>query len=172
MSTTPMTEAFIDRGAALLKAQYEAKQAGSDIFVDPEDAGIVYVGGKPMMVDPDGGYRPVEKVKPVDRLTDQAVRKMIGHARNLSEQIARWGDVGMDQLVFGLPIEGLHREEILQTLELFGDKVIPEFDKDRKHSTDYYREQAQPKYGPFSKPLPEGVNWPTLLPTGALKPLD
>ena len=83
-------------------------------------------------------------------------------------QIAAWGDVGMDQLCFGLPIEGLHHEEILATLELFGDKVIPEFDKDRKHSTDYYRELAQPKYPKFAKPLPEGVEWPTVLPESAL----
>ena len=52
------------------------------------------------------------------------------------------------------------------------DKVIPEFDKDRKHSTDYYRETAVPKYGAFSKPFPEDVEWPTLLPAGALKPLS
>ncbi len=90
MSTTPMTEAFIDRGAALLKAQYDAQQAGAETFVDPDDAGIIYVAGKPMMQDPDGGYRPLEKVKPVDRLTDQAVRKMIDYARDLSAQIARF----------------------------------------------------------------------------------
>ena len=71
---------------------------------------------------------------------------------HVCEQIAAWGDVGMDQLAFGLPIEGMHHEEILATLELFGDKVIPEFDKDRKHSTDYYREQAVPKFGRFSNP--------------------
>jgi len=87
-------------------------------------------------------------------------------------RISRWSDVGMDQLVFGLPIEGLHHDEVLEVLELFGDKVIPEFDKDRKHSTDYYRETAVPKYGRFSKPFPEGVNWPTVIPESALKPLD
>jgi alkanesulfonate monooxygenase SsuD/methylene tetrahydromethanopterin reductase-like flavin-dependent oxidoreductase (luciferase family) len=96
---------------------------------------------------------------------------LIGTPDEVSEQIARWGDVGMDQLVFGLPIEGLHHDECLEVLELFGDKVIPEFDKDRKHSTDYYRETAVPKFGKFSKPLPEGVNWPTVLPESALKQL-
>ncbi len=96
---------------------------------------------------------------------------LCGTPDEVCEQIANWGDVGMDQLAFGLPIEGMYHEEILATLELFGDKVIPEFDKDRKHSTDYYREQAVPKYGPFSKPLPTDIEWPQLLPTGALKPL-
>ena len=84
--------------------------------------------------------------------------------------IAAWGDVGMDQLVFSFPIEGLHHDDCLEILELVGDKVIPEFDKDRKHSTDYYREQAVPKYGPFSKPLPD-VEWPSVIPESALKPL-
>ena len=55
----------------------------------------------------------------------------------------------MDQLVFGLPIEGMHHEEMLACLELFGDKVIPEFDKDRTHSTDCYRATAQPKFAPL-----------------------
>jgi hypothetical protein len=55
-------------------------------------------------------------------------------------------------------------------LELFGDKVIPEFDPDRKHSTDYYREQAKPKFATFSHPLPD-IDWPTVLPVSALKQL-
>ena len=59
---------------------------------------------------------------------------------------------------------------MLEVLELFGDKVIPEFDTDRKHSTDYYREQAVPKYGRFSRPLPD-IEWPTVIPESALKPL-
>lgn len=97
---------------------------------------------------------------------------LCGTPDEVAQQIQNWGDVGMDQLVFGLPIEGLHYDEVIEVLELFGDKVIPEFDKDRKHSTDYYREQAVPKYGPFSKPLPEDVQWPTVIPESALKPLD
>ena len=83
----------------------------------------------------------------------------------------RWGDVGMDQLVFGLPIEGMHHEEVLACLELFGDKVIPEFDKDRTHSTDRYRATAKPKFARFTQPLPEGVEWPTVIPESALAQL-
>ena len=95
---------------------------------------------------------------------------LIGTPDEVCEQITNWGNVGMDQLCFGLPIEGMHHEEILATLELFGDKVIPEFDKDRKHSTDYYREQAKPKFGTFAHPLPD-IEWPTLIPGSALKAL-
>ncbi len=90
---------------------------------------------------------------------------LCGTPDEVCEQIARWGDVGCDQLVFGLPTEGLYHDEILEMLELFGDKVIPEFDKDRTHSTDYYRATAKPKYPARStKPFPEDVEWPTQLP--------
>jgi alkanesulfonate monooxygenase SsuD/methylene tetrahydromethanopterin reductase-like flavin-dependent oxidoreductase (luciferase family) len=95
---------------------------------------------------------------------------LCGTPDEVAEQITRWGDVGMDQLVFGLPIEGLHHDEVLEVLELFGDKVIPEFDSDRKHSTSYSREQARPKYDTFSHPLPD-VAWPQVLPVSALKQL-
>jgi alkanesulfonate monooxygenase SsuD/methylene tetrahydromethanopterin reductase-like flavin-dependent oxidoreductase (luciferase family) len=110
-----------------------------------------------------------------DELLDgiiDAGHMLCGNPDEVCEQIAKWGDVGMDQLVFGIPIEGLYHEEILATLELFGDKVIPQFDPDRTHSTDRYRAEAKPKFGTFSQPLPEGVEWPTVLPVGALKELD
>ncbi len=97
---------------------------------------------------------------------------LCGSPDDVAEQITKWGDVGMDQLVFGLPIEGLHDEEVFATLELFGDKVIPEFDKDRTHSTDYYRAQATPKFPEFAHPLPSDVAWPTVLPTSARIQLD
>ncbi len=51
-------------------------------------------------------------------------------------------------------------------MELFGDKVIPEHDPDRTHSTDRYRAKAQPKYPTFNNPLPE-AEWPTLVPVTA-----
>jgi hypothetical protein len=92
---------------------------------------------------------------------------MIGY---VAEQIAAWGDVGMDQLAFGLPIEGLHHEEILACLELFGDKVIPEFDRDRTHSTDSFRATSEPKFGMLSGVLPN-FDMPSVLPESALKQL-
>ncbi len=101
----------------------------------------------------------------------QAGYTLCGTPDEVAEQIANWGDVGMDQLCFGLPIEGLYHEEVLEVLELFGDKVIPEFDTHRKHSTDTYREQAKPKYPRFGHPLPD-IEWPTVIPVSALKPLD
>jgi len=70
--------------------------------------------------------------------------------------------VGCDQLVFGLPGD-MRRDEILELIELFGDKVIPEHDKDRVHSTDRYRAKAVPKYSRINEPLPD-IEWPTVLP--------
>ena len=64
---------------------------------------------------------------------------LCGTPDEVAEQIARWGEVGMDQLVFGMPVEGMHREEVLQCLELFGDKVIP---------------RVRPRPHPLHRPLP------------------
>jgi len=105
----------------------------------------------------------------IDNLIDIGMM-LCGTPDEVSEQIQAWGDVCMDQLVFGAPMEGMEHEEVLECLELVGDKVIPEYDKDRKHSTDYYREQAKPKYGTFSKPLPD-IEWPKVIPSSALAPL-
>ncbi|HUJ63993.1 MAG TPA: hypothetical protein VLX59_00535, partial [Acidimicrobiales bacterium] len=80
----------------------------------------------------------------------------------VSEQLESYKSVGCDQLVFGLP-QDLHPDENLELLELFGDKVIPEHDRDRIHSTDRYRAKARPKYPTFNQPLPD-VEWPTLVP--------
>lgn len=52
--------------------------------------GIVDVGGKKYMADAKGALVPLALVKPVDKLTDEAVRKMIGFARELSAQIGRF----------------------------------------------------------------------------------
>jgi alkanesulfonate monooxygenase SsuD/methylene tetrahydromethanopterin reductase-like flavin-dependent oxidoreductase (luciferase family) len=92
---------------------------------------------------------------------------LVGNPEEVSEQLESYKSVGCDQLVFGMP-QDLHRDEILELLELFGDKVIPTHDPDRVHSTDRYRATAKPKYGMFSKPLPD-VEWPTVLPETSMK---
>ncbi|MCJ7671156.1 MAG: LLM class flavin-dependent oxidoreductase [Acidimicrobiia bacterium] len=90
---------------------------------------------------------------------------MVGNPDEVSEQLNAYSDVGCDQLVFGLPGD-MHPDEILELIELFGDKVIPEHDKDRVHSTDRYRAKAVPKYSRINEPLPDIV-WPTVLPVTA-----
>ena len=57
----------------------------------------------------------------------------------------------------------------MEMIELFGSKVIPEYDKDPVHSTDRYRAQAKPKYPKFGHPVPDvSVE---VLPSSALLPL-
>jgi len=90
---------------------------------------------------------------------------MVGNPDEVSEQLAAYSEVGCDQLVFGLP-QDMHRDEILELIELFGDKVIPEHDTDRVHSTDRYRAKAVPKYSRINEPLPD-IEWPTVLPVTA-----
>jgi hypothetical protein len=53
-------------------------------------AGTIDVGGKTYMQDAKGALVPLGLVKPVDKLMDEAVRKMIDFARDLSAQIARF----------------------------------------------------------------------------------
>jgi hypothetical protein len=92
---------------------------------------------------------------------------MVGNPEEVSQQLEAYKGVGCDQLVFGLP-QDLHRDEILELLELFGDKVIPEHDADRVHSTDRYRATAKAKYPTFNHPLPD-VEWPTVVPVTAVE---
>ena len=91
----------------------------------------------------------------------------VGEPDEVAEQIAAYQTVGCDQLVFGIP-NGLYHEEVLEMIELFGQKVIPEFDKDRVHSTTRYREGAVSKYPEFGHPVPD-INV-SVLPRGARTP--
>ena len=103
-----------------------------------------------------------------DELLDQLIAggyMMVGNPEEVSEQLENYKSVGCDQLVFGIP-QDLHRDEVLEMIELFGDRVIPEHDHDRTHSTDRYRATAEPKYQPFNHPLPD-LKWPTLIPVTA-----
>jgi alkanesulfonate monooxygenase SsuD/methylene tetrahydromethanopterin reductase-like flavin-dependent oxidoreductase (luciferase family) len=108
-----------------------------------------------------------------DAFLDQLIAggyMLVGNPEEVSGQLASYQSVGCDQLVFGMP-QDLHRDEILELLETFGDQVIREHDPDPIHSTDRYRATAQPKYSPFSRPLPD-VAWPAVLPVTAVLPQE
>ncbi len=96
---------------------------------------------------------------------------LCGNPEEVCEQVEAYQSVGCDQVVFGLPIEGMHHHEIEEMLEVFGDRVIPEYDKDPVHSTTRMRATAQPKYAPFNHPLPDEVGQVTVIPDTALLPL-
>jgi alkanesulfonate monooxygenase SsuD/methylene tetrahydromethanopterin reductase-like flavin-dependent oxidoreductase (luciferase family) len=105
----------------------------------------------------------------VDRLIE-AGWLLCGTPDEVSEQIAKYQDVGCDQLVFGIPNEGFEPDEVKEMLELFGDKVIPEYDPDPVHSTTRYREAAARKYPDFAGPVPDvSVE---VVPTSALTPIS
>lgn len=107
-----------------------------------------------------------------EELLDQLIEGgylLCGTPEEVSEQVVRYQSVGCDQVVFGLPGEGMEHDEILEMLELFGDVVIPEFDRDPVHSTTRYREAAQPRFPMFNHPVPD-INV-EVIPSTALKPL-
>ena len=75
---------------------------------------------------------------------------LAGTPEEVCEQMEPFVKSGVDQLVFGVPND-IEHEEVLEMLELFGQKVIPEFDKSPTHSTDEYRKTAKPKFGPYGQ---------------------
>lgn len=52
--------------------------------------GITHVNGQPCMADAQGRWTPLEMIKAADKLEDETVRKIMGFARNLSDQVARF----------------------------------------------------------------------------------
>lgn len=90
---------------------------------------------------------------PNEDVLDQVIAAglmLCGNPEEVAEQAAAYQTVGCDQLVFGMPADGMHHEQVLECIELFGTRVIPEWDKDKIHSTTRYRETARPKYPVFN----------------------
>lgn len=65
-------------------------QPGAHAMMVPAEAGREMVNGKPYLRDPKGALMPLSQVKPADLLTDEQVRKIMGHADELNAQIARF----------------------------------------------------------------------------------
>ncbi len=83
-----------------------------------------------------------------DELLDMAIEggyMLCGNPEEVCEQVARYQEVGCDQ-------------------------VIPEYDRDRTHSTDRYRATAQRRFPDFQHSVPEGIDV-SVIPTTALLPL-
>jgi alkanesulfonate monooxygenase SsuD/methylene tetrahydromethanopterin reductase-like flavin-dependent oxidoreductase (luciferase family) len=126
---------------------------------------------------PKPDYAPRWPEPPLSGVTDETLDQLIadgwmlcGTPEEVAEQLAAYQDVGCDQVVFGLPGDGMEHDEVLEMLELFGTKVIPQFDTDPVHSTTRYRERAVRKYADFTLPVPDvSVQ---VLPATAQLPLD
>ncbi|MDG2306852.1 MAG: LLM class flavin-dependent oxidoreductase [Candidatus Binatia bacterium] len=80
------------------------------------------------------------KIEDVDAAIE-AGALLCGNPEEVAEQLKAFDAVGMDQLVFGMP-NHLKPDEVHECLELFGQKVIPEYDKDPVCSTTHYRNNA------------------------------
>ncbi len=118
-------------------------------------------------------YAPVWPTPPLDPpSTDAELDELIeagwllcGTPDEVCEQVEKYQTVGCDQVVFGLPNDGMPHEEVLEMIELFGTKVIPHFDTDPVHSTTHYRKNAKRRFADFAEPVPDlSVE---LLPTNA-----
>lgn len=86
---------------------------------------------------PEGAPRwPEEVPSPTKQQIDDAIASgasIVGTPGEVIDQLRAWDEaVGMDQLSFGFPF-GQSREQVMQTIKLFGDEVIPALDTDPVH---------------------------------------
>ncbi|NNE74485.1 MAG: LLM class flavin-dependent oxidoreductase [Acidimicrobiales bacterium] len=128
-----------------------------------------------MPKSPDAIVWPNAPVDPgwTDEMLDMAIEggyMLCGNPEEVAQQVEAYQSVGCDQVVFGLPVEGMQHEEIEEMIELFGKHVIPEYDKDPEHSTTKYRKNAVRQYPDFEHPLPDGIDV-EIIPETALLPL-
>lgn len=60
------------------------------VILETTAPGVVIVNGREFMEDAKGNLMPIANVRPEDKLQDETVRKIMGYARSLSAQIARF----------------------------------------------------------------------------------
>ena len=67
---------------------------------------------------------------------------VVGDPDDCAKAIQRWVDIGVDQLTFSPTTNTLPTNVVIESMELFGREVLPQFDKDPVHSTTRYRQAA------------------------------
>ncbi|MCU1356070.1 MAG: Luciferase-like, subgroup [Acidimicrobiales bacterium] len=67
---------------------------------------------------------------------------IIGDPDDCVRAIKKWEEVGFDQLTFSPTTNTLETQVIVDSMEMFGKEVLPQFDKDPEHSTTRYRREA------------------------------
>ncbi|CAN5298772.1 LLM class flavin-dependent oxidoreductase [soil metagenome] len=67
---------------------------------------------------------------------------IIGDPDDCAKAIRRWEEVGFDQLTFSPTTNTLETQQVVDSMELFGKEVVPQFDRDPEHSTTRYRREA------------------------------
>ena len=103
-------------------------RAGSP-FNYREQAQLILVRGLP-----DPSLEDVEK-----RI--QAGYLLCGTPDEVNEQIKKYEEVGADQIVFGLPVD-MPLDAAIESVELFGKHVLPNYDKDPVHRSTRFRDAA------------------------------
>ncbi|MGH7823444.1 MAG: hypothetical protein ACREQ9_27090, partial [Candidatus Binatia bacterium] len=68
--------------------------------------------------------------------------QMIGSPEEIAEAIRLYEALGVDSLVFAPLVTTMEQKYVLESIETFGRRVIPLFDKDPVHSTTRAREEA------------------------------
>jgi len=72
---------------------------------------------------------------------------IVGTPDECAQGLQRWVDVGVDQIIMG-PSGSTYPHELLErAIKLFGDEVIPRFDRDPEHSTSRFRRTAAARLG-------------------------
>lgn len=87
---------------------------------------IIDVGGKPHMRDAKGALVPADLVKPQDQLQDETVRKIVGYATALSDQLRRFKEHTFDDI--GALEAVLAQEYDLSVGGKKGNKTLMSFD--------------------------------------------
>jgi alkanesulfonate monooxygenase SsuD/methylene tetrahydromethanopterin reductase-like flavin-dependent oxidoreductase (luciferase family) len=90
-----------------------------------------------------------EIIPPLDRAAlelSAAAGLVLGSPDDALETCRRWEAAGADQLVFGVGTTG--QDEMLETIRLIGEHVIPEVDTDPEHRTSRMRDSAAIANGP------------------------
>jgi alkanesulfonate monooxygenase SsuD/methylene tetrahydromethanopterin reductase-like flavin-dependent oxidoreductase (luciferase family) len=83
---------------------------------------------------------PDPSVDMIDALIERGMM-ICGSPAEAVEQMERYAEVGPDQVVFGLPND-MPIEAAIETVELFGEQVLPKFDTDQVHRSTRFREAA------------------------------
>lgn len=68
---------------------------------------------------------------------------IVGDPDDCLAGVRQYEDIGADQLILSPTATQLEHETMIETIELFGKEVIPQFDTDPEHSTSRYRRQAR-----------------------------
>jgi alkanesulfonate monooxygenase SsuD/methylene tetrahydromethanopterin reductase-like flavin-dependent oxidoreductase (luciferase family) len=92
--------------------------------------------------------------EPTPETLEQAIEAhlvMIGTPDEVAPAVKAYEDAGADQVVFGMLSTTMPIEVAVEAVETFGKHVIPQFDKDKVHSTTRQREAFVAKRGPRAK---------------------